>query len=95
MIDLIILYAMSVIAFVLIAYDRHLEHFGRKQFSTALLMVPTALFGAFGALCGMIFFKHRGADKTLRLWVPLLAAIEVLLIILWRMFLNPFYYSVI
>lgn len=86
---------MSIISFVLMAYDRHLGHFGRNTFSTTLLMVPAALFGAFGALCGMIIFKSRGDDKVLRLWIPILAAVEILLVIIWRLFLNPFYYSLI
>lgn len=90
MIDLCIFYVLSVIGFVLMAYDTHQAHYRATRIPQSVLIVSAVVGGGFGALCAMIIFNHLTDNRVIRLWVPLLGAAEVLLIVLYRMFLNPY-----
>lgn len=81
-----IYFALNLITFLLIGYDKHQEHYGQWRFPSWLVMVLTILFGGFGALCGMILFNHLGKDKTLRILIPMMACVQVAVLVVLKVF---------
>lgn len=67
-----LIYAFSIIAFVAMAYDKHLESFGLRRIPAPLLFALSVPFGAFGTLCGMIVFGHLTDKKLFTFGVPAL-----------------------
>ncbi len=86
--DLFIIYAMSLLTFALFGWDKHLAFAQRRRIPEWLLFTTSALGGAFGALCGMIFFKHKTQHKNFLLWIPILVTIQLSLDIIFRVFLR-------
>lgn len=80
-----VLYTMSVITFILFAYDKHCASFGKFRIPEWVLVLFSACGGAFGALCSMIFFNHKTAKPLFYIAVPLLLLAQVLIcvFILW------------
>lgn len=54
-----VLFWVSIIAFGLYGFDKHLAVYQRSRVPEAVLFVVGALGGAFGALMGMLLFRHK------------------------------------
>ena len=50
-------------------------------------MIFVVLAGAFGALCAMIFFKHKTQKRLFTIGVPVFLWIQLTLLILYRVFI--------
>ena len=87
-IDLFIIYLMSIVTFNLYAWDKHLAIAQRTRVPEAVLLVFTFLGGAFGALCAMIFFKHKTLHKTFLICVPVFLTLQLAIDIIYRVFLR-------
>ena len=87
-IDLFIIYLMSIVTFILYAWDKHLAIAQRTRVPEAVLLAFTFLGGAFGALCAMIFFKHKILHKNFLICVPLFLTLQLAIDILYRVFLR-------
>ncbi len=81
-----LLYTFSIIAFAVIAYDKHLEGCGLKRIPYGLVFVPSLLFGAFGTLCGMIIFGNHTDKKLFRFGVPALVVIQLAIVVFKLMY---------
>lgn len=86
MADLLILYIASIFTFMLYGWDKHLAIYDRSRVPESILMVFTLLGGAFGALCGMILFKHKVTKPLFYIGVPITLAIQLAIIVLYRVF---------
>lgn len=84
--DLFILFTMSLIAFALYGWDKHKAIYGKRRISEFALLAWAFLGGAFGALCGMILFRHKTKHTKFIILVPLFLAIQLAIDILLRMF---------
>ncbi len=74
-----------IITYLLFAWDKHLAHYQRSRVPEVVLFIGTVLFGAFGALCAMIFFRHKTQHKSFLIVVPLMAIIQTTLLVLAKM----------
>lgn len=83
-IALLYLYMFNVITFGLFAWDKHLAIYGKKRIPEWLLLFFSALGGAFGALCAMMFFKHKTRHARFCVCVPVFFIIHVIIFMLIR-----------
>lgn len=87
MIDLLIIYIMSIITFALFGWDKHCSIYNKSRIPEAVLFMTTALCGAFGALCAMIFFNHKTKHTAFVVAVPVLLFLQLAFDIVFRVFL--------
>lgn len=80
--------APSIIAYLLFAWDKHLAHYQRSRVPEAVLLLVSLLYGAFGAMCSMIFFHHKTRKPAFYILVPLLAAIQIAGVVLFKLYLQ-------
>lgn len=85
--DLLIIYAASIFTFMLFAWDKFLALHDRNRIPEYILMTFVVLAGAFGALCAMIFFKHKTQKQLFTIGVPVFLWIHLTLLILYRVFI--------
>lgn len=85
--DILILYVFSVLTFFLFRFDKHLAVHSRHRIPNALLLVFAALFGAFGALCAMVLFRHKTSKPLFYIAIPILVALQLTIVILGRVFM--------
>lgn len=83
--DLFIIFAMSILSFLLFAIDKHKAVYSKERLPEALLLLTSLCGGAFGGLCGMIFFNHKTANKAFLCFVPLFVVIILAADILYRL----------
>lgn len=86
-VDLFILYAASLLTFALYAWDKHLSVSKKTRIPEFILLSFSFLGGAFGALCAMIFFRHKTLHKMFLLCVPVFLTLQLTLDILYRVFM--------
>lgn len=84
--DLSYLFALSVFTFLLYGWDKFLAVCGRRRVPEAVLLVFAFVGGAFGALCGMIFFNHKTRHTAFLVCVPLALVLVLTVDILLRLF---------
>lgn len=82
--DLYILYGMSLLTFALYGWDKHLAVYQKTRIPEILLLIFAFLDGAFGALCAMIFFKHKTLHKSFLICVPVFLFLQLAVAILIR-----------
>lgn len=85
--DLFILFMMSIFTFAIYGWDKHLAVYDKRRVPEIVLLALTFLGGAFGALCGMIFFRHKTLHKAFLICVPLFLAFQLSADILYRIFI--------
>lgn len=85
--DLFIIYAMSLLTFALYGWDKHLAVYQKTRIPEFILLLFSFLGGAFGALCGMILFKHKTLHKMFLICVPIFLILQLGLDILYRVFI--------
>ena len=87
--NLIYLLAVPCIfTFLLFAWDKHLAHYHRERVPEVILFVLCLLFGAFGALCAMILFRHKTRKISFLITVPVLAVIQVAAVVVFKVCLT-------
>lgn len=84
--DLFIIYAASLLTFVLFAWDKHLAVYQKSRIPEFVLLLFSFLGGAFGALCAIVFFRHKTLHKTFLVCVPVFLIILLIADILYRVF---------
>ncbi len=72
------LYWANIIVFALYGYDKHCAHFNKWRIPEAVLLACGVAASAFGALCGMIIFKHKISKPFFYIGIPLLLFVQVL-----------------
>ena len=73
-----------ILTFLFFAWDKHLAHYQRSRVPEAILFLLCFLYGAFGGLCGMIFFRHKTRNMLFKTIVPLLAVIQIAAIVYFK-----------
>ena len=86
MVDLFIIYIASIITFMLFGWDKHCSIFQKSRIPDFILLLFSFLGGAFGALCAMIFFKHKTLHKQFTIGVPAFLFIQLAIVIISRVF---------
>lgn len=87
-IELYILFIMSVLTFAIFGMDKHWATVQSRRVPEALLFTLIVLDGAFGALCGMLFFRHKTRHMSFGITVPVLFFIQLVVHVLWRIFIT-------
>lgn len=70
------LLAMSMLAFVLMGWDKHLARRHRFRLPEAVLLAAAALGGSAGAGLGMLAFHHKTRKPLFYISVPLLFLLQ-------------------
>lgn len=83
--DLFIIFAMSLLTFSLYGWDKHLAIYHKKRIPEFLLLFFAALAGGFGALCGMILFRHKTQHMKFLVFVPVFVALQMALDVAYRL----------
>ena len=73
-----------ILTFLLFAWDKHLAHYQRSRVPEAVLFFFCFLYGAFGGLCSMIFFRHKTKHMSFKIIVPILAIIQIAAIVYFK-----------
>ena len=84
--DLLIIYSMSLLTFALFGWDKHFSVYQKTRIPELVLLLFAFLGGAFGALCGMIFFRHKTLHKKFLICVPVFLFVQLAIDILVRVF---------
>ena len=84
--DLFFIYIMSLLTFAMYGWDKHLAVYNKTRIPEFILLLFAFLGGAFGALCGMILFKHKTLHKMFLICVPIFLFLQLIIIILFRLF---------
>ena len=84
--DLFFIYIMSLLTFAMYGLDKHLAVYNKTRIPEFILLLFAFLGGAFGALCGMILFKHKTLHKMFLICVPIFLFLQLILVILFRLF---------
>lgn len=86
--DLFIIYIASIFTFALFAWDKHLAVFQKTRVPEFILLLFSFLGGAFGALCAMIFFRHKTLHKMFTICVPIFVFLQLAIDIIYRVFVR-------
>lgn len=84
--DLFFIYIMSLLTFAMYGWDKHLAVYNKTRIPEFILLLFAFLGGAFGALCGMILFKHKTLHKMFLICVPIFLFLQLIIVILFRLF---------
>lgn len=86
--DLFIIYVMSLLSFALFGWDKHLAVFQKTRIPEFALLACAFLGGAFGGLCGMIFFRHKTMHRMFLICIPVFLFLQLFLDIIYRVFIR-------
>lgn len=84
--DLFFIYIMSLLTFAMYGWDKHLAVYNKTRIPELILLLFSFLGGAFGALCGMILFKHKTLHKMFLICVPIFLVLQLATVIFFRLF---------
>lgn len=68
----------NVVAFAVYGYDKHQAHYHEWRIPEAVLVALAVPLSAFGALCGMVIFKHKTRKALFTIAVPVLLLLQIL-----------------
>lgn len=74
-----VVYVMSIVTFVLFAYDKHCAAYRKFRIPEWVLVICSFAMGSFGGLCAMVLFNHKTAKPLFYIAVPLLLLLQILL----------------
>lgn len=84
--DLLLIYGMSLLTFAFFGLDKHLAVYHKTRIPEFILLLFAFLGGAFGGLCGMIFFRHKTLHKMFLICVPIFLFLQLAVDIIYRVF---------
>ncbi len=79
------LFIVNVLSFFIYANDKHRACFDKRRISEKILLSLAVCGGAYGALCGMLLFKHKTLHKSFLITVPVSAIVWIALLVLLRL----------
>lgn len=79
------LFIVNVLAFFMYANDKHRAYYNKRRIPEMLLISLAVFGGAYGALCGMVLFKHKTLHKSFLITVPVSAIVWIALLVLLRL----------
>ena len=81
MIILIAMLVMSLISFLMMGWDKRCAKRGSWRVSEKALFLSAILMGAVGGAIGMKVFRHKTKHWYFKLFFPLLAAVQMILLV--------------
>ena len=72
---------MSVVSFLMMGWDKRCAKRGSWRVSEKALFLSAILMGAVGGAIGMKVFRHKTKHWYFKLFFPLLAAVQMILLI--------------
>ena len=81
MICLAVMAVMSLVAFALMGIDKRRARRGKWRIPESRLFLAALLMGGIGAAAGMMFFHHKTKHWYFRLFLPLIAAVQIAILI--------------
>lgn len=86
-----LIFAVSVISFVLFAYDKHQAYYCKFRIPEFILLAVTVLGGAIGTIPGMYFFRHKTRKPLFKItgWLFFLLTSLFLLWCFYNIWRNP------
>lgn len=69
----------NIAVFLIFGIDKLLAIKKLRRIPEAVLLSLTFVFGASGAICGMIVFRHKTAKPTFRYLIPLMFIVQAVL----------------
>ncbi len=72
---------MSLITFIVFGIDKHYATHHKWRIRESTLFLLSILFGAPGAVAGMIVFRHKTRKPRFRILLPLLAVLQIAVIV--------------
>lgn len=85
-----LLFFPNVISFALFGYDKHRATYEKWRIPEFVLLMSAFFNGAFGALCGMVFFNHKTKKKMFLICVPILLFLQLAVAIVCKIFISIF-----
>lgn len=76
------LYFINVVTFFCFAGDKRRAVVQATRIPEAILFLLSSIGGSFGALMGMLLFRHKTLHKSFRIWIPILLTILVVILAL-------------
>ena len=83
--DIVFLFFANLICFSLFSIDKYCAENDLTRIPEVVLLFFSFCGGAFGALCGMILYRHKINNRTFRIFVPVLLYLEIAIAALYRM----------
>ena len=78
---IIILAALNLISFFLMAYDKHCARAGKRRIPEKSLFLAAGCFGALGGVLGMQVFRHKTKHWYFKVFFPLMLIAQTALLI--------------
>jgi len=75
----LIIIALNVVSFGLMAYDKRCAKLGRWRVPERTLFAATACFGGLGGVLGMHLLRHKAKHWYFRVFFPVMLIAQVLL----------------
>ena len=72
---------MNLFGFILMYLDKKFAKQEKRRISERTLFLTAILFGSLGILAGMYKFRHKTLHKRFTIGIPLIIAIQVILVI--------------
>lgn len=74
----------TLITFLTFGLDKWFAKRGKRRIDESILLLLTFMGGTFGAILGMVFFKHKTSKKSFFLKVCLVVVVQIVLIFLFK-----------
>ena len=74
---LALIFFPNIISFALFGYDKHQAEYQNWRIPEFVLLMAAFFNGAFGALCGMVFFNHKTRKNLFLFTVPILLLLQL------------------
>lgn len=83
------IFIINVIVFVIYGLDKHRAVYEKRRVPEAVLIVLSFLGGSFGALMGMLFFRHKTRKNAFKICVPI-ALVLLVIFLYWAGYIADF-----
>ena len=85
-ISTIILYvlAINIVAFIAFGIDKYKAKRDKWRIPESTLLTMAVLGGSIGALAGMKIWRHKTLHNKFRIGIPVILALQIIVIIWWN-----------
>ncbi len=73
----VLLLAVNLLSFSLMAYDKRCARKGKWRVSEKALFISTACFGGLGGVLGMFLCRHKTKHWYFRVFFPLILVLQI------------------
>ena len=80
-----IVFISCLVTFLLYGIDKHLAVYEKRRVPEWMMLFLAFWGGALGALCAMIFFRHKISKSLFMAFVPICMFIQLAILVLCRL----------